>query len=190
MSSGNGYVPFFLVKKVIAAVRKFLEAVLWIAGTGAPWRDLPEGFGNWNSGLIHVKEMGTDQIALEHHFASVHIAEWRAAWPMLGIGVSGARRSDRPYLHAAGDRVRDFSYVPPARFAHLHVKIGSQNPQPTDMVTNGFVLSANRIWNIGLDCRCRCLRRDRPTGSRPSAAGKMRRRSPKSGAGEWKKKLS
>jgi transposase len=29
--------------------RKFLEAVLWIAGTGAPWRDLPESFGNWNS---------------------------------------------------------------------------------------------------------------------------------------------
>lgn len=29
--------------------RKFLDAVLWIAATGAPWRDLPESFGNWNS---------------------------------------------------------------------------------------------------------------------------------------------
>jgi transposase len=29
--------------------RRFLEAVLWIARTGAPWRDLHEGFGNWNS---------------------------------------------------------------------------------------------------------------------------------------------
>jgi transposase len=29
--------------------RQFLDAVLWIAKTGAPWRDLPERFGNWNS---------------------------------------------------------------------------------------------------------------------------------------------
>ena len=27
--------------------RLFVEAVLWIARTGAPWRDLPQGFGNW-----------------------------------------------------------------------------------------------------------------------------------------------
>lgn len=29
--------------------RKFLEAVLWIARTGSPWRDLPEHFGKWNT---------------------------------------------------------------------------------------------------------------------------------------------
>lgn len=29
--------------------RGFLNALLWIAKTGAPWRDLPERFGEWNS---------------------------------------------------------------------------------------------------------------------------------------------
>ena len=29
--------------------RLFFEAVLWIARTGSPWRDLHAGFGNWNS---------------------------------------------------------------------------------------------------------------------------------------------
>jgi transposase len=29
--------------------RLFVNAILWIAKTGAPWRDLPERFGKWNS---------------------------------------------------------------------------------------------------------------------------------------------
>jgi transposase len=29
--------------------RLFMEAVLWIARTGSPWRDLPESFGHWNT---------------------------------------------------------------------------------------------------------------------------------------------
>ena len=29
--------------------RLFVEAVLWIARTGSPWRDLPAVFGRWNT---------------------------------------------------------------------------------------------------------------------------------------------
>lgn len=29
--------------------RLFLEALLWLVRTGAPWRDLPEHFGKWSS---------------------------------------------------------------------------------------------------------------------------------------------
>jgi transposase len=29
--------------------RRFVNGMLWILRTGAPWRDLPEKYGNWNS---------------------------------------------------------------------------------------------------------------------------------------------
>ncbi len=29
--------------------RLFVDAILFVAKTGVPWRDLPERFGNWNS---------------------------------------------------------------------------------------------------------------------------------------------
>ena len=35
--------------------RLFLEAVLWRVRTGSPWRDLPTGFGNWNSTFIRFR---------------------------------------------------------------------------------------------------------------------------------------
>ena len=37
-------------------------------------------------GLIHVRERWRDQASLDAHFATPHLAEWRAAWPVLGIG--------------------------------------------------------------------------------------------------------
>lgn len=36
-------------KRDEAALRRFIEAVLWICRTGAPWRDLPEALGRWPS---------------------------------------------------------------------------------------------------------------------------------------------
>ena len=32
-----------------ASDRRFINAVVWLARTGIPWRDLPEHFGKWKS---------------------------------------------------------------------------------------------------------------------------------------------
>jgi quinol monooxygenase YgiN len=42
-------------------------------------------------GLIHVMELWRDQAALDRHFASDHLAVWRASWPKLGIGDRNLR---------------------------------------------------------------------------------------------------
>lgn len=38
-----------------------------------------------NPGLIHVTERWRDQAALDHHFATAHLAAWRAAAADLGL---------------------------------------------------------------------------------------------------------
>ena len=42
--------------------RLFLEAVLWIVRVGAPWRDLPESFGKWNSVFRRFRRWSLDGV--------------------------------------------------------------------------------------------------------------------------------
>ena len=39
--------------------RLFVEAVLWIARTGCPWRDLPPEFGSWHNTHTRFSRWGT-----------------------------------------------------------------------------------------------------------------------------------
>jgi transposase len=50
--------------------RRFVEAVLWIARTGAPWRDLPPFFGNWNSVFKRFRRWATKDV-LERVFKAL-----------------------------------------------------------------------------------------------------------------------
>lgn len=42
--------------------RLFVEAVLWLARTGSPWRDLPSFFGNWNSVFVRFSRWSKDGV--------------------------------------------------------------------------------------------------------------------------------
>jgi len=42
--------------------RLFVEAVLWIARTGSPWRDLPAELGRWNSAYKRFARWSRDGV--------------------------------------------------------------------------------------------------------------------------------
>jgi putative transposase len=95
--------------------RRFVDGVLWLARTGAPWRDLPERYGRWNSAFQRfsrwskrgiwqriLEVLGSDE-DLEHLLldSTTVRAHQHAAGAKGGVttkrsvalGVVGARRS-------------------------------------------------------------------------------------------------
>ena len=53
--------------------RRFVEAVLYIARTGSPWRDLPKEFGNWHS--VYVRFARWEQYGVWGRVAEVLCGE-------------------------------------------------------------------------------------------------------------------
>ena len=50
--------------------RLFLEAVLWKVRVGGPWRDLPPGFGSWNSVFRRFRRWAENDV-FQHIFEAV-----------------------------------------------------------------------------------------------------------------------
>jgi transposase len=67
--------------------RQFVEAVLWIARTGAPWRDLPPEFGHWHHVYVRYNRWSSKGV-------------WKAVFEAL------SDQPDLEYLMVDGSIVR------------------------------------------------------------------------------------
>ena len=79
--------------------RLFLNAIFWIAKTGAPWRDLPERFGNWNSVYKRFSRWA-EQGIWEKIFRELN-ADADLEWLMIDSTVN------RAHQHSAGAKKGD-----------------------------------------------------------------------------------
>jgi len=75
--------------------RLFVNAVLWIARSGAPWRDLPERFGPWNSAYRRFRRWAQKGV-WQRVFEAVQDPD--LDWAMLDS------TSVRAHQHAAGQK--------------------------------------------------------------------------------------
>ena len=101
--------------------RKFIEAIVWINRTGAPWRDLPEKFGKsnsvfrrftrwkrngvWERMYLHfIQEPDMENLLIDSTIVRAHPCAAGAS-AEKGAGRAGVRQKQRQVQHE-GSRER------------------------------------------------------------------------------------
>ena len=91
--------------------RRFLEAVMWIARTGAPWRDLPPEHGKWFT--VHKRFVRWSQRGVWQMIFNTLAVDRDTEWLMIDSTIV------RAHQHAAGakggGRIRCSGYPLPSR---------------------------------------------------------------------------
>lgn len=83
--------------------RLFIGAVLWIGRTGAPWRDLPERFSNWNSVFQRTLQLMVERVTVRVHQCAAG-QKTNATAEALGCSRGGLlQRASSTKVHAAVD---------------------------------------------------------------------------------------
>ena len=86
--------------------RLFIDAIVWMAKTGAPWRDMPERFGNSNS-VWRRFDRGSKKGVWERVFRALRDSD--RDWLLLDSTVI------RAHQHAAGAKKGVVPMVPKAK---------------------------------------------------------------------------
>ena len=84
--------------------RLFIEAVLWIARTGSPWRDLLTAFGNWHSVYRRHSPWGKKgvwKLLLEQVFDDIDLEQLLLDSTIIRVHQHGAGKKKR---RASGHR--------------------------------------------------------------------------------------
>jgi transposase len=76
--------------------RKFIDAVIWIARNGAPWRSLPESYGKWSS--VHKRFIRWSKAGVWQMIFNTLASDADTEWVMIDSTII------RAHQHAAGAR--------------------------------------------------------------------------------------